>query len=65
MFAPAATGLGAPVLVIARSEPELTTATSVKLSLTRLISPPPETVAVLTRVGGAAWLTVALTAIAG
>ncbi len=65
MLAPAATGFGAPAFAMPRSELELTWATSVKLSLAKLTSPPPETVAVLASVPGAFWLTVALMVMAG
>jgi hypothetical protein len=53
MLLPAATGFGDAALVTLRSALEITLATSVALSFARLISPPPDTRAVLVTVEGA------------
>ena len=53
MLLPAATGFGDAALVTLISALETTLATSVALSFARLISPPPDTKAVLVTVEGA------------
>ena len=65
MLLPAATGSGEAMLVTARSALETTVATSVAVSLAKLISPPPLTTAVLVSVEGAVCRIFAITVIEG
>ena len=65
MFPLAATGFGEAAAVTARSALEPTAAVSVAVSLRRLASPPPETVAIFVIVAGAACETSAVNAIEG
>ena len=65
MLLPAATGFGDAALVMLKSALEMTLATSVALSFARLISPPPDTRAVLVTVEGAVCNTFAVRVIEG
>jgi hypothetical protein len=65
MLAPAATGFGDPALVALMSALEITFATSVAMSLRRLLSPPPPTTAVFVTVAGADCDTLAFSVMKG
>ena len=65
MLPPATTGFGDAMLLTLTSALETTLATSVALSLARLISPPPPTRAVLVTVDGAVCATLALIVMEG